>query len=115
MKREYKNRVVFWVMTIVICGVLILGVGSFCNRSNAQEVMTNQKYYKSIEIHAGDTLWDIAQTYCSEEYDSIDSYMEEVRSINQLNDDKILTGGYLMIPYYAPTNQMNSALVSASK
>lgn len=58
------------------------------------------KYYTSIEVQAGDTLWDLAGLYASEEYDSRAEYIDEVRKLNHLAGDEITAGLYLTIPYY---------------
>ena len=43
------------------------------------------KYYTSIRVSSGDTLWDIAKEYRTEEYSDISSYIAEVREINHLS------------------------------
>ena len=59
------------------------------------------KYFKQIEIEAGDTLWDIAGEYMENgPYQSRKEYMEEVASINQLKSTTIKAGQHLLIPYY---------------
>lgn len=59
------------------------------------------KYYTSIGIEQGDTLWDIAKVYMTDEYDGIEEYICEVRRINHLSGDRIYAGKYLVIPRYA--------------
>ena len=49
----------------------------------------------------GDTLWDIAKEYRTEEYSDISSYIAEVREINHLSSNQITDGMYLCIPYYS--------------
>ena len=58
------------------------------------------KYYKSIEITDGDTLWSIAKENMSEEYDSVYAYIEEVMEMNNLESDQIHSGQYLTVAYY---------------
>lgn len=60
------------------------------------------KYYKSIRIEPGDTLEAIAEVYISHEYASLDSYVDEVRSINGLNyrERPLIAGAYLIVPYW---------------
>ena len=58
------------------------------------------KYYTSIRVENGDTLWEIAKQYRTEEYSDISSYIEEVKSINHLSTSRITDGMYLCIPYY---------------
>lgn len=59
------------------------------------------KYYTSIEIQEGDTLWSIACQYADEEFISITEYIEELRYMNQLSSDRIFEGHYLTISYYS--------------
>ena len=59
------------------------------------------KYYTSIRVSSGDTLWDIAKEYRTEEYSDISSYIAEVREINHLSSNQITDGMYLCIPYYS--------------
>ena len=58
------------------------------------------KYYTSIQVRSGDTLWEIAEKYRTEEYEDIPSYIEEVKEINHLTSSQITDGMYLCIPYY---------------
>lgn len=59
------------------------------------------KYYKSVEIEAGDTLWSIAEEYMSDDYNSAFDYIREIKYINNIQTDKITVGKYLIIPYYS--------------
>ena len=61
------------------------------------------KYYKTITVHADDTLWDIAQNYYPEEhYSSVNTYMSEICSINNIKDVNHLNAGEaLIVPYYS--------------
>lgn len=55
-----------------------------------------------IVIQKGESLWDIANEYMTEEYDSPKTYIKEVKSINSLTDvDKIYAGQRIVIPYYS--------------
>lgn len=59
-----------------------------------------QKYYKSIEIYSGDTLWSIAEEYMTDNYKSANEYIEEVKYMNNLKTDHITAGKCIVIPYY---------------
>ena len=48
-----------------------------------------------------ETLWTIAEEHYSEEYNSYQEYIDEVKFINNLTDDTIYRGAKLVIPYYA--------------
>lgn len=59
------------------------------------------KYFKSITIESGESLWSIAKEYMSEEYDSIYDYISELKSMNGLTDDTIHAGNNLVVSYYS--------------
>lgn len=59
-----------------------------------------EKYYTSIHLEEGDTLWSIAQTYCADSDESVEEYVRELRQINSLSDDHIDAGHYLTVRYY---------------
>lgn len=94
------------VLTFIFVLVLSFAVGSF-NSSDAKAANSDPakvKYYKSIQIEAGDSLWSIAKEYMNENYDSIYHYIDELLILNQLDEqsaDQIQEGGYLTVAYYA--------------
>ena len=59
------------------------------------------KYYTSIEVQSGDTLWSIASDHITEEYCDMNAYIDEVCSINKISQNEIHAGQYLTIPYYS--------------
>lgn len=63
--------------------------------------MKAEKYVKSIQIEAGDTLWGIAKENITKEYNSIEEYIEEIMNSNGLTSDLIHEGQYLIVPYYS--------------
>ena len=64
-------------------------------RGNGNE--TSERYYKSISIESGDTLWDIAEEYMTSDYDSVNEYIAELKKINCLKSDDIQSGQHLII------------------
>ena len=100
-QREMKKNFLILVMTMCLIVTGSLSLSGF--RANAKDDSTevSYKYYKSISVANNDTLWSIAQEYMDEEhYDSINDYIEEVKSMNSLTDEIIHYGEYLIIPYY---------------
>lgn len=59
------------------------------------------KYYTSIRLEAGDTLWSIAEEYNVNSNKSMDEYIRELRRMNSLSNDTIHAGHYLTVSYYA--------------
>ncbi|MGN1166792.1 MAG: LysM peptidoglycan-binding domain-containing protein [Lachnospiraceae bacterium] len=86
---------------IIIVGFGATAGSSFVKaESNTASASIQRKYYKSIEIESGDTLWAIAKEFRGDHYDSIYDYIDEVMDINGLKTDEIHAGQYLTIPYY---------------
>ena len=84
------------VAVVMICSILF---GTINTQAAPAEVTT--KYYTSIQIKSGDTLWEIAGKYMTNEYKDRKEYMKEVCSINHISADEIHAGQFLVIPYYS--------------
>ena len=102
-RRELRHRFIMCVLTLV----LILGFStlffSFKTKAQGNDEEILYKYYKSIVVEEGDTLWHYACQYVEESYyDSYDDYIKEVIMINSLTDDAITAGQHLILPYYSP-------------
>lgn len=86
--------------------LMILGLSAFYGsglvsaHDNVKDDPVRCKYYKSIQIHSGDTLWNIAEEYITEDYESVNAYITEVKKINKLSSDQIQDSQYLTVPYY---------------
>jgi len=101
-KREMKRHMFMFVLGI-IC-VLFLSFSYQAIVSNADESVADvsYKYYTSIMIESGDTLWTLAEEYGDDiHYDSVSDYINEVMQINHLNTEQINAGEYLIVPYYS--------------
>lgn len=60
-----------------------------------------ERYYKSITIEEGDSLWAIADTYCHDLDVSVNAYVEELKQMNHLKEDTIHAGNHLTVVYVA--------------
>ena len=58
------------------------------------------KYYTSIRIEQGDTLWDIAKSHDPEGRCDIEDYVKELVLINGLESEEIHAGQNLTVFYY---------------
>ncbi len=108
LHRRHMKR----LLTGAILIVFVLGFVVFYNTSYAQDVQnqsvsqsdihtTNHtKYYRTVEITSGDTLWNIAETYMDDNYDSVKDYVQELKEVNHLTSDVIQDGQYLTVTYY---------------
>ena len=92
------------VLCIALCIAVIIVIGSFLLgsvRAQAASAEVTQKYYTSIQINSGDTLWSIAEDYITEDYRDMNEYIDEVCSINKICRDEIHAGAYITVPYYS--------------
>lgn len=101
-KREVRRNIF-----MIIAGISLILVLTFLHKSvitSASDLSakTYCKYYESIMIEEGDTLWSFANEYSDNlHYDTIFDYMEEVCFINHLNSsDSLVAGNYIVLPYY---------------
>ena len=96
--------------------LMILGLSAFYGsglvsaHDNVKDDPVRCKYYKSIQIHSGDTLWNIAEEYITEDYESFNAYITEVKKINKLSSDQIQDSQYLTVPYYDYDDFLNHSL-----
>lgn len=84
---------------IIIFGFLSVNLGII--EATEDEKSKGKKYYSSIYIEHGDTLWSIAKKYANEEYETIEEYIEELKQMNGLENERIIAGNYLTISYYS--------------
>lgn len=79
---------------VLFC-VLFFAFSSFADAHNE-----NEKYYASVYVESGDTLWDISDSYCSVDFASRDEFIKEVMQLNHLTSPEIHSGCYIIVPYY---------------
>lgn len=77
---------------IVLGGFRVNALASSANTQGTRE-------YTSVQIHAGDTLWHIAEEYCgSNDARDIQNYVNDLKSMNHILDDGSLKpGAYVMV------------------
>lgn len=63
--------------------------------------INERKFFTTYVVEKDDTLWDIANSYMTDEYDSIYEYINEVMESNHLENTNIKYGQMLILPYYA--------------
>ena len=99
-RRAMQRRALF-LFTIGIVTFLFLTVGVL-HSSAGSEQEHKFKYYTSVVIEEGDTLWTIADQYMDNSIQGKIAYINEVKSINHIHDgDRIIAGKMLIVPYYS--------------
>lgn len=98
-KAERRCHTRMMILTAFLVLALSLTIGGFLSQAKSSSEQINYKYYKSIIIRQGDSLWSIAQSN-KPENQTVESYVSEMKQINHLREDEINAGNYLIIPYY---------------
>lgn len=106
-QKKYKsknNLVRFLLATAVVAATVCLILVSNKKVVSADEsgkAPQLNKYYKSITIEPGDTLWSIAEEYKSGAYKTTKDYVEELMDMNDVHSGRITSGQKLVVAYYA--------------
>lgn len=103
--KRYRRSVAKRNRFICLCSMVLLFItiiSCFLFNTNASgSTEPKTKYYTSISVNEGDNLWKVAEAYYTEEYSDYNEYIEEIKTINNMKDDKVKKGSYIVIPYYA--------------
>lgn len=107
LKKQKRTRQIY--RHIISSACLFLAVAAICSinffminaKASSEQQVSSYKYYTSVTVEAGETLWDIAGIYMSDEFSSVQKYIDEVKNINHLTDNKIYAGEKLIVPYYS--------------
>jgi len=102
--RRQRHVVAIGIIIIISLGIL-LGTGMNALASSKADVASYNKYYKSIRIEAGDTLWTIADEYIEDFNIDKTEYIKEICKINNICEDEISSGDYIIVAYYSKDNK----------
>ncbi len=107
LKKQKRTRQIY--RHVISSACFIFAIAAICSinffminaKASSQQETPVYKYYTSVTVEAGETLWDIAGIYMSDEFSSVQKYIDEVKSINHLTNNKIYAGEELIVPYYS--------------
>lgn len=94
---QLRKRIIMVCLVVLVFVTTVLAI---TQRASADTPEARRKTCTSIEIQPGDTLWTIAETYYTEECIDLNSYIDEIKKTNNMYDDKLISGRYLIVPYY---------------
>lgn len=102
-ERFMKNRHVLPVLISVFIAACMILIFSFSYGSIRTNADSGFKYYTSVTVENGETLWEIAEEFFDHNYyENKNSYITEVRHINHLDEDCSIDAGQIIIlPYYS--------------
>lgn len=100
-KQIAKRRLIllFAALFVITVGSIVCG-SIFSSAKNPATDIPQHKYYKSITIEKGDSLWSIAQEYRTDAYEDAHEYIDELIQLNGLTSRVIHEGQHLIVAYY---------------
>ena len=100
-QRQVQKNLALLVVAVFLVVAFSILCGSIFANAESQDTARKFKYYTSIEIKYGESLWSIAEEYIDRDYyDSIKTYIDEVMRINHLPDENIRAGQHIIVPYF---------------
>ncbi len=101
-KLQVRRSIFILAMSIAAAAVFAVFMASFSAQAKGLCNAPEYKYYKSIEISKGDTLWSIAEEHMDKShYKNVSAYVNEVMAMNSIKSANIVSGSYIIIPYYS--------------
>ena len=99
-RRQLIFRRICLISAIVISTLTLIAAAGILSHAQDNDEDHYYKYYTSITVMPGDTLYSIAASY-GENYEDIEAHVMEIAGINHLCDDTIYAGSSLIVPYYS--------------
>ena len=100
-KQIAKRRMILLLIALFVITLGSVVFGSiFSKAKNPSTDVKQYKYYKSITIEQGDSLWSIAEEYCDDTYGDTREYVSELKQLNSLTSETIHAGQHLLVAYY---------------
>lgn len=102
-QRCFIRRCIMALVTLCIILVCTVSYHAIQSSASTADQAVKFKYYTTITVDAGETVWDIADEFIDHEmYKNKNAYIAEVASINKLDADcTIKAGQHLIVPYYS--------------
>lgn len=99
--RTFKRNLMLMLFSVAFIAGLVLTVNVMKSNAQQRDADYTYKYFTSIIVEYGDTLYSLAEEY-TQGYDTdLEKYIDEVKHINHLENDEIRSGQYLVVPYYS--------------
>lgn len=100
-KRQLRVRLTLLLSVLaILTGSGLLG-GRMILAAQEKDIPVRYKYFTSIPVKEGDTLWSLASVYTEGDKESRIDFMREVIRMNHMLDDRLQAGDWLIIPYYS--------------
>lgn len=99
---QVRRNICILILSIAAAVVLSAFLVSISTQASELGHGAEYKYFKSIEVTKGDTLWSIAKENMDKDhYKNVSEYVNEIKIMNAMKSDSIMSGSYIIIPYYS--------------
>ena len=99
-KRRLRNFTIILLMILAFCSGFF-GHTLLNARAEEAQLPELKRYYTSVQLHKGDSLWDLAEQYRVGSGYSRTEDVEELKRMNGLKSEQIHSGEYLTVVYFA--------------
>ncbi len=96
-KYRIKSSFRFTIFISIILLIGILFINSFLGLSDASGLSDNEDKYMEFTVSYGDTLWDIADMYMSDDID-LRECVYILCELNEITADNIYPGQVILVP-----------------
>lgn len=102
-QKELRRRVFMVVLTLCLIAAGAVSYHALHTSANGGEEDLSFKYYTTVTVQSGETLWEIADTYIDyARYEDKQTYVAEVIHINHLDTEaSVRSGQRIVLPYYS--------------
>ena len=98
--RRFRSFAIILFMILAFCSGFF-GHTLLNARAEEEKAAKLNRYYTSVQLRQGDSLWDIARQYSTGSGYSCREYVEELKRMNGLTSERIHSGEYLTVVYFA--------------
>ena len=95
-----RRKMFGWTAVAFIAAVFIL-CGTIHIFASSGDSRPYNKYYTSVRVEEGDTVWSIADRYIADSQVSKRAYVDEICRLNSLTDGNVRSGDYIVVSYYS--------------
>ncbi len=101
-QKEIRRSFILTGIAVVLVLSFTLSYHALLSQANTELEETSYKYFTSVRIEPGETLWALADRYADRaHYATQAQYIDEVMRMNHLAGEEICAGNYLIVPYYS--------------
>ena len=100
--KKLSSGIVRVFIIVSIAALVIIGSFMVSSRVTAAGAAKEpaEKFYTSVRINSGDTLWSVAEQYCDTDRVTIRDYIDDLKEMNGIVNDRALRVGEYIAVYY---------------